>query len=99
MVLEHALLQVKPGREQHFESAFGEAKNIIASMAGFQRLTMSRCVERPGRYLLLVEWETLEHHTEGFRRSGEYQRWRQLLHDFYDPFPSVEHYTQVHAVP
>jgi heme-degrading monooxygenase HmoA len=39
-----------------------------------------------------VRWETLEDHTEGFRGSAEYQRWRALLHHFYDPFPVVEHY-------
>jgi heme-degrading monooxygenase HmoA len=97
VILEHALLQVKSGREAEFESVFGQAKSIIAGMPGFRRLTLSHCVERRGTYLLLVEWDTLEDHTEGFRRSPEYERWRLLLHDFYDPFPVVEHYEQVHV--
>ena len=64
-------------------------------MRGFQRLTLSRCLQRPGTYFLLVEWGRLEDHTEGFRRSPQYEQWRLLLHDFYDPFPTVEHYEQV----
>ena len=95
MIIEHALLPVKRGREAGFERAFTEAKDIIAAMPGFGGLTLSRCVERPGTYLLLVEWDRLEDHTIGFRGSPEYQRWRALLHDFYDPFPEVEHYTNV----
>ncbi|MCM0638841.1 antibiotic biosynthesis monooxygenase family protein [Cellulomonas wangsupingiae] len=95
MVLEHALLPVVPGREPEFEEAFDSARTIIAGMPGFRGLTLSRCVERPGTYLLLVEWDSLEDHTVGFRGSPGYQRWRELLHHFYDPFPVVEHFTQV----
>jgi heme-degrading monooxygenase HmoA len=97
VILEHALLPVKAGQETDFERAFAEAKDIIAGMPGFGGLTLSRCLERPGTFLLLVEWDRLEDHTVGFRGSPEYQRWRALLHDFYDPFPVVEHYTTVLA--
>ncbi|PTR31765.1 heme-degrading monooxygenase HmoA [Rhodococcus sp. OK519] len=95
MILEHAPVQVKPGQESEFEAAFGQAKQIIAAMPGFRRLSLSRCIERPDAYLLLVEWNTLEDHTEGFRGSPEYLEWRRLLHHFYDPFPTVEHYAAV----
>ncbi len=95
MVLEHALLPVVPGREADFEAAFAEARAIIAAGPGFRRLSLSRCLERPNTYLLLVEWERLEDHTEGFRGSAAYQRWRELLHGFYDPFPRVEHFGEV----
>ena len=91
MILESAYLPVIPGREDAFEAAFDEARQIIESMPGFCSLRLTRCIEEPSRYLLLVEWETLEHHTEGFRGSPEYQRWRALLHHFYDPFPEVLH--------
>jgi len=95
MVLEQALLPVLPGKEAEFEAAFGQAQRIIASMPGFLGLTLSRCMERRSTYLLLVQWQTLEDHTEGFRGSEEYQQWRGLLHHFYDPSPSVEHYERV----
>jgi heme-degrading monooxygenase HmoA len=92
MILEHACLDVRPGEERSFEEAFAQAKSIIASMPGFRSLRLERCLERPSRYLLLVEWDRLEDHTEGFRGSAQYQEWRRLLHHFYDPFPTVEHY-------
>ncbi len=97
VVLEHALLSVRPGQEADFEAAFDQAKAIIARMSGFAGLTLSRCVERPGTYLLLVDWQRLEDHTEGFRGSPEYGQWRDLLHRFYEPFPAVEHYELVHT--
>ena len=48
--------------------------------------------------MLLVEWETLEDHTVGFRGSKEYDEWRRLLHDFYEPFPVVEHFDRIFSI-
>jgi heme-degrading monooxygenase HmoA len=95
MIREHAVLPVIPGQEQAFEGALQEALPLIAGSPGFLRLSVSRGVESPSSYLLLVEWDSLEAHTEGFRGSPEYQRWRDLLHHFYDPFPVVEHFAEV----
>lgn len=95
MVLEVAILDVRPGQSDAFEAAFREAQQILAASAGYQRHELRRCLEGAQRYLLLVWWDTLEDHTEGFRGSAAYQRWRALLHRFYDPFPTVEHYVAV----
>ena len=95
MILEQAVLPVKDGQEADFERAFAQAKGIIAAMPGFRGLTLSRCLERPSTYLLLVEWDRLEDHTEGFRNAPAHQEWKALLHPFYDPSPVVEHYRPV----
>ncbi|MHB8681875.1 MAG: antibiotic biosynthesis monooxygenase family protein [Acidimicrobiales bacterium] len=95
MILEHAVLEVVPGEEAAFEEAFATAKSIIAGAPGFRSLRLGRCVERATRYLLLVEWDRLEDHTEGFRGSPAYEQWRRMLHHFYDPFPEVDHYGPV----
>ena len=92
MILEAAILDVIPGKEKEFEDAFVKASPIIASMKGYISHQLQKCMEAPGRYLLLVHWETLEAHTIGFRGSPEYQEWRKMLHHFYDPFPVVQHY-------
>ncbi|MCD2442845.1 antibiotic biosynthesis monooxygenase [Agromyces sp. SYSU K20354] len=97
MILEHAILPVVPGREADFEAAFGEAKAIMAGMPGFLDLTLSRSIETPNEYLLLVRWESVEAHEVGFRGSAQYRRWRELLHGFYEPFPVVEHFALVHS--
>jgi heme-degrading monooxygenase HmoA len=96
MILEVAILDVIPSQTAEFEVAFREASPIIASMTGYRSHELQRCVEHPARYILLVRWERLEDHTVGFRQSPEYQRWRELLHHFYDPFPMVEHYEVVY---
>ena len=95
MILEVATLDVKPGEAAAFEIAFTQAQQIISRMPGYQSHQLQRCLENENRYLLLVNWQTLEDHTEGFRGSPQYQQWRELLHHFYDPFPVVEHYRNV----
>lgn len=92
MILEVAILDVKPELVGEFETAFKTASPIIASMPGHLSHELQRCIETPNRYILLVRWQRLEDHTIGFRQSAEYQQWRSLLHHFYDPFPTVEHY-------
>jgi heme-degrading monooxygenase HmoA len=95
MILEAGFLQVKPGQEAAFEAAFKQASPIIASMTGYIAHELQRCIETPGKYLLLVQWETLEDHTVGFRQSAPYQEWKRLLHHFYDPFSTIEHFQTV----
>jgi heme-degrading monooxygenase HmoA len=96
VILEVATLDVKPGQEPDFEIALEQAQAIISSMNGYVSHQLQRCIENPGRYVLLVNWQTLEDHTSGFRESDEYQQWRAMLHHFYDPFPVVEHYEKVY---
>lgn len=95
MITEHALLDVVLGQEDAFTEAMEQAKDLIAASPGFVSLRVERCVEQPRRFLLLVEWEQLEDHTEGFRGSPAYDQWRAALHHFYDPFPVVEHFDLV----
>lgn len=92
MILELATLNVIPGQESAFETAFSRAVLILTSMPGYISHELRRCIEHRNSYILLVRWQSLEDHTIGFRNSPEYQEWKALLHHFYDPFPTVEHY-------
>lgn len=92
VILEVAILDIKPGLAPEFEPAFKTASTIISTMPGYVSHELQRCLETANRYILLVRWQTLEDHTVGFRQSSQYQEWRSLLHHFYQPFPVVEHY-------
>ncbi|CAM4482763.1 heme-degrading monooxygenase HmoA [Paenibacillus endophyticus] len=95
MILEAAVLQVKEGLAEAFERDFNLASAMISSMKGYQGHELQKCIEVSHKYLLLVRWETLEDHTEGFRQSKEYLTWKKYLHHYYDPFPTVEHFANV----
>ena len=95
MVTEHALLPVVPGREEEFEEAFARARPLITASPGCHGVSLSRGVESPGTYLLLVGWDSVGAHEVGFRGSPAHQEWKRLLHRFYEPFPVVEHFEPV----
>jgi heme-degrading monooxygenase HmoA len=92
VIFEVAILNVKPGQEAEFEAAFRQAAPLIAATPGYIGHELQRRIETPNRYLLLAKWESVEAHTVGFRGSPQYEAWKALLHHFYDPFPTVEHY-------
>jgi heme-degrading monooxygenase HmoA len=98
MILEVAPLHIRAGQSAAFEDAFRRAQSIIASMPGYLSHELRRCLERGDEYILLVRWESLEAHEQGFRGAPQYAEWKRLLHHFYDPFPIVSHYVAVEGV-
>ena len=92
MILELAILNIKTGLEKQFERDFDIAGKYISSIKGYKGHSLKKCIEEKTKYILLVNWETIEDHEIGFRKSKEYQEWKTLLHHFYEPFPIVEHY-------
>jgi heme-degrading monooxygenase HmoA len=99
MILEVAILDVRPGQEVAFQKDFAAAAQYISGSPGYVSHELHRCVEHPSRFLLLAKWAHLEAHTEGFRGSVRYSEWKKLLHHYYDPFPTVEHYATVYPPP
>ncbi|MBC8054552.1 MAG: antibiotic biosynthesis monooxygenase [Sphingobacteriaceae bacterium] len=95
MILEVAILHIKPGVHSQFEADFKLAGQYISSINGYIEHTLQKCLEQENKYILLVKWEKLEDHTIGFRKSEVYLKWRDLLHHYYDPFPVVEHFEKV----
>ena len=92
MILEMAVLNVKPGTAPAFENALRNARRLIEASDGFQKMEVRPCLETQNRYLLLVWWESVDAHNIGFRQSERYEEWRIALHQYYAPFPIVEHF-------
>ena len=92
MIVEHAILQVRSGQAEAFDAAMTEARPLVANQPGFQSIEVRKSDDDPERYLLLIVWDRIESHREGFRQSPEYQQWCTLLHPFYDPMPVVNYY-------
>ncbi len=92
MILEHAILCVRPGQSGDFERVMLKARVLIERQPGFQSIEVRPSSDGSERYLLLVQWDRIESHRERFRQSDDYQQWRGLLHEFYDPMPEVNYF-------
>ena len=92
MILEHVLIDIDPSRAQDYQAAFKLARPQVQCQDGCKDCRLLPRLNSPGRFLLLITWETKEHHTEGFRKSAEYRTWSALLHPFYEDFPTINYY-------
>ncbi len=96
MILEHADIRIDPARATEFEAAIERGvTTVIAHAQGFQGYKVNRSQETPGRYVLMIFWNTLEDHTVGFRQSAAFAEWRALVGPFFAQPPIVEHFELV----
>jgi heme-degrading monooxygenase HmoA len=97
MIVELALLSIRPGSERQFEAVFARAILVLASAHGYLSHELRRSIEAPHRYALTVHWRTLEDHTVGFRGSPAFTQWREHVGPFFGEAPVVEHFESLTA--
>lgn len=98
MILELADITIRPGEQAAFDIAIARGiQSVISKAAGFRRASVHKGIESPERYVLRIEWETLENHTVDFRGSAEFAEWRAIVGPFFAQPPRVEHFTLVAA--
>lgn len=95
MIVEHAAFTIAEADAEKFESAYAQARELLAQTEGMLWARMHRGVEQPGDYLLLVGWESLEAHEVNFRQSERFPQWRALIGPYFAAAPRVEHYREV----
>jgi heme-degrading monooxygenase HmoA len=95
MVLEVALIDVFPGMEDAFAVSYRLGHPILAGTPGCRSVRMTRGVESPSRFVLLVEWDSVEAHSENFRGTERFAQWRALIGGYFAKPPVVEHFIDV----
>ena len=91
MILEIAVIRVKAGQIGQFEKAFREASRVISAAKGYRSHELVRSIENSGKYVLLVRWDSVESHMDGFRSSPDFKKWRELIGPYFESAPEVEH--------
>lgn len=95
MVLEVGLIDVREGHEERFVAAYAEARPLLVGTPGCRSVRMTRGVESPSRFVLLVEWDSVDAHLDNFRATERFARWRALIGPYFDGAPRVEHFTDL----
>lgn len=94
MILELADIRIQPGKQAEFDAAIaGAAAQTIAKAKGYLGHQIQKGIEAPERYLLMVQWATLENHTVDFRESPAFTEWRGIVGPFFASAPQVEHFS------
>jgi heme-degrading monooxygenase HmoA len=97
MILEIAHFHIAPGSNARFEAAFATAQALLAATPGYIDHSLQRCIEDTSEYRLLVHWNTVDDHMQGFRESPRFAQWRALLQPFFATAPNALHFERVIA--
>jgi heme-degrading monooxygenase HmoA len=95
MVLELADIRTRPGTGDEFLAAYRAVRQVVADTPGCQAMRMTRCFETPDRFVLLVEWESIEAHEQNFRGTDRFTMWRSAIGPYFERPPHVEHFSDV----
>jgi heme-degrading monooxygenase HmoA len=95
MVLEVALIDVVSGQEEQFAAAYQKAREVLVTTPGCRSVRMTHGIESPSRFVLLVEWDSVEAHLDNFRATERFTTWRGLIGPYFDGAPRVEHFLDV----
>jgi heme-degrading monooxygenase HmoA len=93
MVLEVALIDVTD--PDAFAAAFRGAREVLATTPGCHSVRMTHGIESHDRFVLLVEWDSVEAHEANFRATDRFGTWRAAIGPFFAQSPRVEHFTDV----
>ena len=94
MVLEVALIDVTPGAEAAFHESYALGRGHLAASPGCRSVRMTQGIETPTRFVLLVEWDSVEAH-DAFRASPGFEAWRGHVGRHFAHPPRVEHFTDL----
>ncbi|MEO8889628.1 MAG: antibiotic biosynthesis monooxygenase family protein [Jatrophihabitantaceae bacterium] len=95
MVLEVADITVTAGSQEAFLAAFRGAREVLVSTPGCRSARMTHGIESPTRFVLLVEWDSVQAHEENFRGTDRFTTWRNAIGPFFDGPPNVQHFSDV----
>ncbi|MFV5703671.1 antibiotic biosynthesis monooxygenase family protein [Flavobacterium sp. XS2P12] len=98
MILEIATFDIKEQSQTAFTAAFQEAKLVVSKSKGFLGLEFQHCIEIPTKFVVLIQWETLEDHTIGFRESPLFTQWRAILSPHFQNPPIAEHFQTINKI-
>jgi heme-degrading monooxygenase HmoA len=95
MVLEVADIDVQAGSEADFRAAYLSAREVLATTTGCRSVRMTQGVETPSRFVLLVEWDSVEAHERNFRQTERFGQWRGAIGPYFAHPPRVEHFVDI----
>ena len=95
MVLEVGDIAVTPGSEQQFADAYRSVRDVVATTPGCRSVRLTQGVENPARFVLLVEWDSVEAHEQNFRATDRFTQWRAAIGPYFAGPPLVEHFIDV----
>ena len=100
MIVEHVRYKIDEDRRTAFEQAYGQAQASLQASSYCLGYELSHCIEEPDHYILRIEWDSMDGHLEGFRKSAAFPPFLQAVRPFYHDIKEMQHYevTPIHSL-
>lgn len=92
MVIEIIRYAIQPGDETAFEEAFRQAAVLLEASTHCLGFTLTRATRERNRYMMSVFWDSPDGHLIGFRQSGAFKEYQELLAPYGDRIEETGHY-------
>ena len=95
MVIEIIRYTIDDGQENAFEEAYGQARKYLEDSPHCLSYQTTRCVEEPNRYIVRIEWDSMDGHLKGFRQGPEFRQFFALVRPYFNSIDEMQHYQEV----
>jgi quinol monooxygenase YgiN len=92
MVVEYIRYHIDAARGDEFERAYTKAGSSLEASSHCLTYEVARGVEDPASYVVRIEWDSVEGHEQGFRRSPEFREFFAAVKPFFDDIDEMRHY-------
>jgi hemoglobin len=92
MVVEIIRYKIASGQEAAFLQAYEKGQAHLSASPHCLAYRLNRCVKDRGRFVLTIDWESAEGHTNGFRKSEHFPPFYALVAPFFGQIEEMEHY-------
>src|SRR6476659_53836 len=93
MVVEYIRYTIPADRAAAFEDAYARAGAILTADDHCLGHEIARGVENPERYVVRIEWDSVEGHEQGFRKSAAFGEFFALVKPFFEAIEEMTHYS------
>jgi len=93
MIVELAIIRAKTGQENAMREGLQAARAVISQAEGYRGSAFHQGIEDPQRFVLRIEWDSVDAHVKGFRDGPLFPQWRGHFGQYIDGAPDVSHFT------
>jgi heme-degrading monooxygenase HmoA len=92
MIVEYTRYKITEDQSSALEAAYEQAQSALQVSPHCLSYELSRCTEDPTMYILRIEWDSIEGHLNGFRKSQEFKALFEAVGPFFNNIQEMRHY-------
>ena len=92
MVVEYIRYRIDADRREAFERAYSKAAASLDVSSHCLAYEIARGIEDPETYIVRIEWDSLEGHEQGFRKSSDFGEFFSAVKPYFDDIEEMRHY-------